>query len=92
MSWSEAFASGLFALIYARRDCFTEGELWQTFCGAAAVCLSWSVRCDTELVWSCYESYMTKAVGDGKVMAMGEAVSGYVLLRVGALSKAIYYI
>ena len=81
-----------FCIIYARRGCFAEGELWQTFCGALGVCLSWSIRCNVELVWSCYASYMAKAVGNGKVMAMGEAVSGYILLREGALSEAIYYI
>ena len=58
----------------------------------AGVCLSWSIRCDVELVWSCYESYMAEAVGNGKVMAMGEAVRGYILLRAGALSEAIYCI
>ena len=63
MSWLEAFASGLFALIYARRGCFAEGELWQTFCCAVGVCLSWSIRCDVELVWSCYVSCMAWAVG-----------------------------
>ena len=63
MSWLEAFASGLFALIYARRDCFAEGELLQTFCGAVGVCLSLSIRCDVELVWSCYVSCMAWAVG-----------------------------
>jgi hypothetical protein len=35
---------------------------------------------------------MAEAVGNGKVMAMGEAVSGYILLGAGALSEAIYYI
>ena len=59
MSWSDEFASGLFALIYARRDCFAEGELWQTFCSELGVCLCWSIRCDVELVWSCYASVAT---------------------------------
>ena len=55
MSWSEAFASGEFKLFWACRNRGT----WRLFCGAAAVCLSWSIRCDVELVWSCYASVAT---------------------------------
>lgn len=88
MSCFERLRAGMFSFLLL----LCGGGVGSVFCEPVSIYLSWSIRCDVELVWSCYKSYMAKAVGNGKVMAMGEAVSGYVLLRAGALSEAIYYI
>ena len=50
MSWSAAFASGVFKLFRAYRNRGT----CRSFCGAAANCLGRIIWCDVELVWLAY--------------------------------------